>query len=193
MKRMENPTPWYIDGQTIRDAEGYVVVSAINPCGMATRRRIVEAVNEIFTLADEVRPNREDQGGVRAKTTESSAGTGRVESVRTVQIVAETSGGRRAAVKPCASRVAVATNHAGTFSKRKSPAGGVQSQEPRNGEAEAVANAVGRESVAQGRTRSNTAKQSSARPAPKIAPRKRDTYAKVAGRERADNFRAQTG
>lgn len=48
----------------------------------------------------------------------------------------------------------------------KSPAGGVQSQEPRNGEAEAVANAVGRESVAQGRTRSNNAKQSSARPAP---------------------------
>ena len=50
--------------------------------------------------------------------------------------------------------------------KRESPAGGVQSQVPRNGEAEAVANAVGRESVAQGRTRSNTAKQSSARPAP---------------------------
>jgi hypothetical protein len=47
-----------------------------------------------------------------------------------------------------------------------SPAGGVQSQVPRNGEAEAVANAVGRESVAQGRTRSNTSKQSSARPAP---------------------------
>jgi len=64
--------------------------------------------------------------------------------------------------------------------KRESPAEGVQSQELRNGEAEAVANAVGRESVAQGRTRSNTATQSSARPAPKIAPRKRDTYAKVA-------------
>ena len=62
----------------------------------------------------------------------------------------------------------------------KSPAEGVQSQELRNGEAEAVANAVGRESVAQGRTRSNTTTQSSARPAPKIAPRKRDTYAKVA-------------
>lgn len=75
----------------------------------------------------------------------------------------------------------------------KSPAEGVQSQELRNGEAEAVANAVGRESVAQGRTRSNTAKQSSARPAPKIAPRKRNTYAKVTGRERADNFRAQAG
>jgi hypothetical protein len=48
----------------------------------------------------------------------------------------------------------------------KSPAEGVQSQELRNGEAEAVANAVGRESVAQGRTRSNIVKQSSARPAP---------------------------
>ena len=41
----DNPEPWYIDGQTIRDANGYVVVSAINPCGMATRRRIVRAVN----------------------------------------------------------------------------------------------------------------------------------------------------
>ena len=57
-------------------------------------------------------------------------------------------------------------NVAHDVEKFKSPAGGVQSQVPRNGEAEAVANAVGRESVAQGRTRSNTAKQSSARPAP---------------------------
>jgi len=46
MASRENPGPWHIEGQTIRDANGYVVVSAINPCGMATRRRIVRAVNE---------------------------------------------------------------------------------------------------------------------------------------------------
>ena len=41
----ENPTPWHLVGQTIRDAAGYVVVSALNPCGMATRQLIVDAVN----------------------------------------------------------------------------------------------------------------------------------------------------
>ena len=41
----EHPTPWHIVGQTIRDAQGYVVVSALNPCGMETRRQIVAAVN----------------------------------------------------------------------------------------------------------------------------------------------------
>ena len=40
-----NPTPWHLVGQTIRDANGYVVVSALNPCGMATRQLIVDAVN----------------------------------------------------------------------------------------------------------------------------------------------------
>ena len=39
---------------------------------------------------------------------------------------------------------------------RESPAGGVEFQVPRNGEAEAVAKAVGREAVAQEGTRSNT-------------------------------------
>ena len=38
-------TPWRIDGQAIRDAEGRVVVSAINPATMAEKRLIVEAVN----------------------------------------------------------------------------------------------------------------------------------------------------
>lgn len=38
----------------------------------------------------------------------------------------------------------------------ESPAGGVQSQVPRNGEVEADAHRVDRESVAQGGTRSNT-------------------------------------
>lgn len=40
-----NPTPWHIDGETIRDRDGGVVVSAINPCGVHTRRMIVKAVN----------------------------------------------------------------------------------------------------------------------------------------------------
>ena len=57
--------------------------------------------------------------------------------------------------------------------KRESPARGVESRVPRNGEAEAVRNAVGRESVAQAGTRSNIAKKPSARPAPRIVPRKR--------------------
>ena len=52
MASTNNPTPWRIDGQTVRDADGNVVVSAINPCGMATRRRIVKAVNELAEKAD---------------------------------------------------------------------------------------------------------------------------------------------
>ncbi len=47
----EHPTPWRIEGQTIRDANGYVVVSAINPCNMATRREIVAAVNALLSSA----------------------------------------------------------------------------------------------------------------------------------------------
>lgn len=47
----EHPTPWHIEGQTIRDANGYVVVSALNPCDMATRREIVAAVNEMRSAA----------------------------------------------------------------------------------------------------------------------------------------------
>ena len=43
--RQTNPTPWELVGQTIRDANGDVVVSAINPCGMETRKMIVAAVN----------------------------------------------------------------------------------------------------------------------------------------------------
>lgn len=45
-----NPTPWRIEGDTIRDASGGVVVSALNPCNMSTRRLIVDAVNERDTL-----------------------------------------------------------------------------------------------------------------------------------------------
>lgn len=48
-----SPTPWRIDGQTIRDAEGGVVMSALNPASMATRRLIVEAVNERDRLREE--------------------------------------------------------------------------------------------------------------------------------------------
>lgn len=43
--RRANPTPWELVGQTIRDANGDVVVSAINPCDMKTRKMIVAAVN----------------------------------------------------------------------------------------------------------------------------------------------------
>ena len=41
----EHPTPWHLQGYTIRDAKGGVVVSAIAPCNMATRRQIIKAVN----------------------------------------------------------------------------------------------------------------------------------------------------
>lgn len=40
-----SPRPWRLAGQTIRDAEGVVVMSAINPADMETRRLIVDAVN----------------------------------------------------------------------------------------------------------------------------------------------------
>lgn len=51
-----NPRPWRLDSDTIRDANGCVVVSALNPCGRETRRLIVDAVNERDRLAaDEAR------------------------------------------------------------------------------------------------------------------------------------------
>lgn len=37
--------PLQIDGATVRDAEGRVIISALNPCNMAERRQIVKAVN----------------------------------------------------------------------------------------------------------------------------------------------------
>ena len=37
--------PLYIDGATVRDATGRVIISALNPCTMAERRQIVRAVN----------------------------------------------------------------------------------------------------------------------------------------------------
>ena len=53
-----SPTPWRIDGQTIRDADGVVVMSALNPASMATRRLIVEAVNHyhgaVLNLAKQI-------------------------------------------------------------------------------------------------------------------------------------------
>lgn len=42
-----NPRPWRLDGVTIRDAFGGVVMSAINPANMDTRRLIVRAVNAL--------------------------------------------------------------------------------------------------------------------------------------------------
>lgn len=49
-----HPTPWALVGQAIRDANDGVVVSAINPCGMETRKMIVAAVN----AASERKPRR---------------------------------------------------------------------------------------------------------------------------------------
>lgn len=46
-----HPIPWELVGQTIRDANGGVVVSAINPCDMGTRKMIVAAVNEFETTS----------------------------------------------------------------------------------------------------------------------------------------------
>ena len=37
--------PWRLEGEAIRDAEGGVVVSALNPANMETRALIVRAVN----------------------------------------------------------------------------------------------------------------------------------------------------
>lgn len=45
-----HPTPWELVGHTIRDANGGVVVSAINPCGMGTRKMIVAAANVLPTM-----------------------------------------------------------------------------------------------------------------------------------------------
>lgn len=51
-----SPRPWRLEGSnTIRDADGVVVVSALNPCNRATRRLIVAAVNERDRLRDIVR------------------------------------------------------------------------------------------------------------------------------------------
>jgi len=44
------PRPWHIEGETIRDREGGVVMSAINPANMETRSLIVRAVNERDTI-----------------------------------------------------------------------------------------------------------------------------------------------
>ena len=57
MTNEASPRPWRVeDSDTIRDAEGCVVVSALNPCNRATRRLIVAAVNERDRLAaDEAR------------------------------------------------------------------------------------------------------------------------------------------
>ena len=37
--------PLVLEGHTVRDAEGRVVISAFNPCTDAERRQIVKAVN----------------------------------------------------------------------------------------------------------------------------------------------------
>lgn len=47
-----SPRPWLLDGDTIRDANGCVVVSALNPCGRETRRLIVAAVNDEVSWRD---------------------------------------------------------------------------------------------------------------------------------------------
>ena len=44
------PRPWHIEGETIRDRENGVVMSAINPANMETRSLIVRAVNERDTI-----------------------------------------------------------------------------------------------------------------------------------------------
>ena len=61
-------------------------------------------------------------------------------------------------------------------SKCESPAEGVELQELRNGEAEAVAKAVGRESVAQAGSARILASKPAARAASRTLPRKRDAY-----------------
>lgn len=47
-----NPPPWKLDGDTIRDVNGDVVISAINPCNTAVRKMIVESVNTMAALKE---------------------------------------------------------------------------------------------------------------------------------------------
>ena len=87
----EHPTPWHLVGQTIRDAAGYVVVSALNPCGMATRQLIVDAVNS-SSLAG---------GAMEKPQTESpnagASGTGEyVDRASDLEIVRQKHGASRA-------------------------------------------------------------------------------------------------
>lgn len=49
-----SPIPWKLDGRTIRDAEGDVVVSTFSPANMETRRLIVASVNERDSLREEL-------------------------------------------------------------------------------------------------------------------------------------------
>ena len=56
---ISHPTPWRIEGDTIRDAAGGVVVSALNTCTMSTRRKIVDAVNEHDALKQRLKDTME--------------------------------------------------------------------------------------------------------------------------------------
>lgn len=47
-----NPPPWKLDGDTIRDVNGDVVISSINPCNTAVRKMIVESVNTLAALKE---------------------------------------------------------------------------------------------------------------------------------------------
>lgn len=73
---LSSPLPWRIDGQCIRDADGLVVVGAINPCGMAARLRIVEAVNSHAALKAEAAAAAalaKSNAGLRARVAELEA------------------------------------------------------------------------------------------------------------------------
>ena len=52
MYRSFNPPPWKLDGDTIRDVNGNVVISSINPCNTAVRKMIVESVNAMAALKE---------------------------------------------------------------------------------------------------------------------------------------------
>ena len=68
-----SPRPWRLDdSDTIRDANGCVVVSALNPCGRKTRRLIVEAVNDEVSWRD---------GYIKART-ERNAFLGQCDRLR---------------------------------------------------------------------------------------------------------------
>ena len=52
MSKCFNPPPWKLDGDVIRDVNGDVVISAINPCNTAVRKMIVESVNAMAALKE---------------------------------------------------------------------------------------------------------------------------------------------
>ena len=75
-----SPRPWRVEGNTIWDAEGGVVVSALNPCDRATRRLIVDAVNQINNARGIARTAIEEYAELAAENNRLRREVGRLRS-----------------------------------------------------------------------------------------------------------------